>query len=516
MQSAPVRFWLTAVLLSGLAVAQPVLRLKTRSVSTNPAARVSEPASSLSRHFLIQFAEPPSAAAISSLKQRGVAILAGVPQNGLLVSMHGRVSLGGLGIDYAEPVFPADKISPVLTNALTHGDPAAASGFLLVEFYSDVDMNLARAMILGLGFALQENPDLASNQLMIHPPNPAAVIAKLAQQDPVSYIFPASPDLAGGVPVRPCEGALSTNGIAPQSIPAYGEGWDGPGLGPANVHYFFDGMTAQVSAASAQSEIERAMAQWAKAVQVTWLPGTSPAASATVNILWAAYSHGDGFPFDGPGGVVAHTFYPAPPNPEPIAGDMHFDESESWHIGANTDVFSVALHELGHALGLGHSDNPADVMYPYYKMVTGLNAGDIAAIQTLYAAQAPPAAPPTLPSAPSPPSGSSPNPNPNPNPSPSPGSGSGTGAPPSITIVSPASSSVSTGASSIAINGTAGSGAGIKSVTWADSFGLSGTAAGTVQWSLTAPLLVGSNTIVIKVVDAGGNSSWRSIVVSRN
>ena len=57
---------------------------------------------------------------------------------------------------------------------------------------------------------------------------------------------------------------------------------------------------------------------------------------------------------------------------------MHLDDSESWNIGKNIDLFSVTLHELGHALGLGHSDNPNDVMYPYYKMNTGLQAGDIA------------------------------------------------------------------------------------------------------------------------------------------
>jgi len=66
---------------------------------------------------------------------------------------------------------------------------------------------------------------------------------------------------------------------------------------------------------------------------------------------------------------------------------MHFDDSESGHIGVNTDLFSMALHELGHSLGLGHSDDPTAVMYPYYKMVTTLAAPDIASILTLYAAQ---------------------------------------------------------------------------------------------------------------------------------
>ena len=103
--------------------------------------------------------------------------------------------------------------------------------------------------------------------------------------------------------------------------------------------------------------------------------------------MWATGDHGDGFPFDGPGGVIAHTFYPFPANPEPLAGDMHFDDAESWHVGAEVDVFSVALHELGHALGLGHSDNPNDVMYPYLKIVTGLADGDKTAILSLYAPQ---------------------------------------------------------------------------------------------------------------------------------
>ena len=33
------------------------------------------------------------------------------------------------------------------------------------------------------------------------------------------------------------------------------------------------------------------------------------------------------------GGVLAHTFYPAAPNPEPIAGDMHLDNDENWNAG---------------------------------------------------------------------------------------------------------------------------------------------------------------------------------------
>ena len=70
-----------------------------------------------------------------------------------------------------------------------------------------------------------------------------------------------------------------------------------------------------------------------------------------------------------------------------MAGDMHFNADQNWGIGMGTDMFSVALHEAGHALGLGHSDLPGAVMYPYYRVNTALTPEDIAAVQGLYAAQ---------------------------------------------------------------------------------------------------------------------------------
>src|SRR5207253_7407999 len=108
-------------------------------------------------------------------------------------------------------------------------------------------------------------------------------------------------------------------------------------------------------------------------------------------------AHGDAYPFDGPGRTLAHTFYPSPPNSEPVAGDMHLDADEDWHTGANLDLFSVALHEAGHALGLGHSDRPGAVMYPYYHLVSGLTDDDIAGIRDLYGSKSnPPAQPPPV------------------------------------------------------------------------------------------------------------------------
>jgi len=44
-------------------------------------------------------------------------------------------------------------------------------------------------------------------------------------------------------------------------------------------------------------------------------------------------------------------------NREPIAGEMPLDKDETGKIGAKRGPVSIALHETGHALGLGHSIN---------------------------------------------------------------------------------------------------------------------------------------------------------------
>jgi hypothetical protein len=251
-------------------------------------------------------------------------------------------------------------------------------------------------------------------------------------------------------------------------------------LNATTLNYVFGHVTAQVAAGSAQSEIQRAMAEWSKVIKLAWVQTSIPTATRTVSIFFASGSHGDGYPFDGPNGVLAHTFYPAPPNPEPIAGDMHLDDDEIWRIGANTDIFSIALHELGHALGLGHSDNPLDVMYPYYRIVTTLAAGDTAAIQTMYAPQD--------------------------------GSG-GTPVPLTLTVAIPPASTAST---SVSLNGTVSGGTGTIGVTWSTNQNASGTALITGdKWSIASvPLVIGTNLITVTASD-GANSVSNTLTITR-
>lgn len=95
---------------------------------------------------------------------------------------------------------------------------------------------------------------------------------------------------------------------------------------------------------------------------------------------------------DGALGVLAHAFYP-PVNGLTRAGDLHFDNTEAWVLagaapGPPFDVQTVALHELGHSLGLTHGGTVAgDVMFGAYTGVKrALAAGDIGFITAIYGA----------------------------------------------------------------------------------------------------------------------------------
>jgi hypothetical protein len=511
---------MACLLLGDLTWAQGAIRLKTRTIDTAQVASQGQPAGRPllgGRHYLLEFPSYPGPDVLAQLAERGIRVVQYVPDNTLMVLVGRGLNLEGLGAIWVGELEAEDKISPLLA---TH-----ASNAFLVIFYPDVDMDTARAVTQLDGFEILENPYLLPAQLLAI--GAYSAMWGLAAWDEVSYIMPASPDLLAGNPVMACPGPLTEAGPIGDYVEV-GNGWSKDASGNVALQYFFETLTDKIAPGTVQSEVERAFQQWASYANISFSPAQAQGAVRSIDILFASGAHGDAYPFDGPGGVLAHTFYPAPLNGEPIAGDMHFDASESWSVGTNTDLFSVALHETGHALGLGHTSDPGAVMYPYYHLQTGLTSDDIAGIQALYGpAVAPPAVPPTttpvqppvqtpvVPPVVVPPVVVPPVQPPVVQPPVQPPT-SGDTTPPSLTIVLPGLTIVATSSASIAVSGTASDNVGVAAVKWTTSTGGSGTASGTTNWSASVPLLVGNNVITIRAYDAAGNSSWRAITVVRH
>jgi len=316
--------------------------------------------------------------------------------------------------------------------------------------------------------------------------------------------MPAANELVSGATVMACAGALTEAGPVGDYV-LVSQGWPADASGVVSLNYVFGALPSQLAAATVKSEIARAFSTWQQYANISLTAGAQADAARTLFVEFVNGAHGDAYPFTSTA-TLAHTFYPDPPNSEPIAGDMHFNAAESWSVGSGMDVFSVALHEAGHALGLGHSDQPSAVMYPYYHLASGLTADDIAGIQALYGPPGTGTGTTSNPPPSNPPSDPPPSNPPAPNPV----------APPSLAIVAPGSTMVSTTSASLVFSGTAASGSGIASVTWNDAFGNAGVAAGTTSWTATIPLLVGTNTITVRAYDPSGASAWRSVTVVRN
>ena len=84
--------------------------------------------------------------------------------------------------------------------------------------------------------------------------------------------------------------------------------------------------------------------------------------------------------------ILAFAYLAPPANGGTNAGDMFFNTTQSWQINGTTyDLMTVAVHEFGHAIGMGHSTDSTAAMYPAYNTTKeAVVADDISGIRSIY------------------------------------------------------------------------------------------------------------------------------------
>ncbi|HNP78725.1 MAG: matrixin family metalloprotease [Cyclobacteriaceae bacterium] len=159
-----------------------------------------------------------------------------------------------------------------------------------------------------------------------------------------------------------------------------GAGKPGPSIGPVVITYTFADAGRIFSTHSQDNLTSRSFSD---------LPSCSKDTIRHALARWEAVA-GISFVESGPGsnltfimGDISQSGVSFPPFPQPpcsdLAGQVAFqhDSNRSCKL-----LFELALHEIGHALGLGHVQSP-NVMNPKIQFVE-LQGGDIAGVQSIY------------------------------------------------------------------------------------------------------------------------------------
>jgi len=133
---------------------------------------------------------------------------------------------------------------------------------------------------------------------------------------------------------------------------------DGTDLGGVSSNLTSSFNSSMGTTGAWQAEIMRAAQVWAQQTNLNFvLASDSGAAIGSGAYQQGSSTIGDirigGYNFGS--STLAQAFLPPPVDNFSIAGDIQFNTSITYGIGNFIDLFTVASHEFGHALGLDHS-----------------------------------------------------------------------------------------------------------------------------------------------------------------
>lgn len=158
------------------------------------------------------------------------------------------------------------------------------------------------------------------------------------------------------------------------------------------ITYYLENGTGDIDGTEERDAIKQAFDIWETVPDVGFnFVEVTNAASVDIVMSFGMRGHVHENPFNGQYGFLAYAFAYYQHGDEIYSSDIHFDEAETWTVGTRDenvqpiDLVTVAAHEIGHSLGLYHSDVTSSLMFPKY---TGshrfLAQDDLDRIRSLY------------------------------------------------------------------------------------------------------------------------------------
>ncbi|WP_162009465.1 matrixin family metalloprotease [Labrenzia sp. CE80] len=142
----------------------------------------------------------------------------------------------------------------------------------------------------------------------------------------------------------------------------------------------------QISSSTYQNLIRDAFDRWESVADIDFVE-VSDNSSVDIRLGWDQ--------IDGASGTLGEAswyYYYSNGDYDSLSeAEIRFDYEENWstdpdYVGSQANFYAVALHEIGHSIGLGHPTNPDTLMYAYSVDQTDLHYWDIYGIEIIYGA----------------------------------------------------------------------------------------------------------------------------------